>query len=281
MQVENATVSEPQLQPLLRAAHVTKLYRRGSRFTSKLDIVAIEDVNLALFPKSTLAVVGKSGSGKSTLARCLAGLESPDSGEICVEGRNLPSLRGKELKRVRRNVQLIWQHSATAMNPRLTALETVLEPLRIQGVATKERRERGFVIFRQLSIPEEWANRLPHALSGGQRQRLALARALILNPKVLILDEALTGLDLPAQAQIVDLLLKLRDEFSLAQLFISHDLPMAASLAHTIAVIDTGRIVEMGTAAEICSHPQCACTRELVACTPGRAAKLSSETCVF
>lgn len=263
--------TDTQLCPLLEASRITKVYRSAQWPSTKFEVAAIKDISLRLPPKSTLALVGKSGSGKSTLARCLARLETPDAGEIFFQGRDMLSLRGKELKRVRRDLQLIFQHSATAMNPRLTAREIIAEPLRIQGIATQERQERAFAIMKKLRIPEEWAGRYPHAFSGGQRQRLVLARALILNPRMLILDEALSGLDLPAQMQIAKLLRQLQDELSLAYFFISHDLPMAAFLADNIAVMDHGKIVESGIAAQIYSDPQSAATRELVASTPALA----------
>jgi peptide/nickel transport system ATP-binding protein len=252
-------------RPVLEAVRISKVYIGSRGHSRESRIVAIQDLSLTLQAASTLALVGKSGSGKSTLARCLAGLETCDVGEIRIDGRNILSLRGNELKRIRRGIQLIFQHSATALNSRLTALEIVAEPLRIQAIPAKQRRERAMSVMKKLRIPEEWANRGPLTLSGGQRQRLALARALILNPKVLVLDEALSGLDLPAQMQIASLLSELQHEFSLAYLFISHDLPTAAFLASNIAVMDQGRIVEAGTAAEICADPQCTPTRDLVA----------------
>lgn len=253
---------------VLEASRITKIYRCRDRRFSRSQITAINDVSIALQPASTLALVGKSGSGKSTLARCLAGFEKPDSGEIRLDGRNILTLRRKELRSVRRGVQLIFQHSATALNPGVTAIEIIAEPLLIAGMAKNDRRERAMAMMKKLRIPQDWANRYPPALSGGQRQRLALARALIVNPRALILDEALAGLDLPAQMQIAGLLTELQNEFSVAYLFISHDLPTAALLAANMAVMDRGRIVETGAIEEICSDPQCAATRELIAAIP-------------
>jgi peptide/nickel transport system ATP-binding protein len=259
----------PETQrPLLIARHITKSYLRGRWPSPKVRIVAIEDVNLTLMPRSTLALVGKSGSGKSTIAKCLARFEAPDSGQIRFQDRDILSVRGSELKQVRRNLQLVFQHSATAMNPLLTVGEIVAEPLRIRGLAKDECRERAMGLMEKLGIPEGWGNRLPLTFSGGQKQRLVLARALILEPRVLILDEALAGLDVPTQAQIASLLLKLQNDFSLSYVFISHDLQMAANFADSIAVMDRGRIVETGSAKELFSRRQCARTRELIESCP-------------
>lgn len=234
----------------------------------KSRTLAVDDISLNLFPQSTLALAGKSGSGKSTLARCLAGLEAPDSGEIWFQGQDFLSLRQGEFRRARREVQLVFQHSAAAMNPAFSAVEAVAEPLRIQGMARKRCHEQALDTMEQLGIPAACASRSPLAFSGGQRQRLVLARALLLNPKLMILDEALAGLDIPIQLQIADLLLELQRSRALSYLFISHDLRMAAYLADTIAVLDQGRIVEMASAREVCMNPQCAQTRGLVAAIP-------------
>lgn len=225
-----------------------------------------------------MALVGKSGSGKSTLARCLAGLEAPDSGEIWFQGTNFLSLRPSEFKLARREVQLVFQHSAAAMNPAFSALDAVAEPLRIGGVPRKISHQQALATMEQLGIPAGSANRSPLAFSGGQRQRLVLARALLLNPKLLILDEALAGLDIPTQLQIADLLLDLQRSRALSYVFISHDLRMAAHLADTIAVLDQGKIVEMGSAKEVCMNPRCEQTRELIAAIPELPA--ASDPCI-
>ncbi len=243
--------------PLLEVRRLHKSYVRGGwRSSTKSQVVALEDIHLKIAPGSTLALVGKSGSGKSTLGRCLARLEDPDSGEILWEGRNLLKLSRSELIPVRRRIQLVFQHSATAMNPLLPAAEIIGEPLRVQGGFTKEeRRERALAMMEQVGLSSQWADRRPLEFSGGQRQRLALARALILKPDLLILDEALAGLDLSTQARIADLLKDLQASLSLSYLFISHDLRMAAHLASMIAVIKDGRIVDLRSATELLSNP--------------------------
>jgi ABC-type microcin C transport system duplicated ATPase subunit YejF len=175
----------------------------------------------------------------------LSRLEEPDSGEIRFEGRNLLTLRSKEWLAIRRDIQFIFQDSATAMNPRFSAAEVVEEPLRIQtSIGRKARREQAFAMMEQVGISPGWAQRLALEFSGGQRQRLAIARALVLKPRLLILDEALSSLDLPIQAQIMELLLDLQASLSLTYVFITHDLHLAARVANRIVVMRKGRIVE-------------------------------------
>lgn len=265
--------------PLLEVRRLRKSYVRGGwRSSTKSHVIALEDVHLKISPNSTLALVGKSGSGKSTLGRCLARLEDPDSGEILWEGKDLLKLSRRELIPLRRRIQLIFQHSATAMNPLLPATEIIGEPLRMQAdVPPKERHERVLAIMEQVGLSSQWADRRPLELSGGQRQRLAIARALIMKPDLLILDEALAGLDLSTQAQIADLLRNLQASFSLSYLFISHDLRMAAHLASTIAVMKDGRIVDSRSVADLLSHPQEE-TRKLIRSIPQVAAPVCTLT---
>lgn len=243
----------PRVTPLLVARNVSKSYNRGRWPSPRFRITAIENINLTILPRSALAVVGKSGAGKSTLGRCLARLETPDSGEIRFHGN-------------RCGVQLVFQHSATAMNPAFPAVDVVAEPLRIQKVPKRVCHERALEMMEKFGIPPEWARRLPLTFSGGQRQRLLLARALILSPQLLILDEALAGLDIPTQLHIANALLELQS--SVSMIVISHDLRMAAYLAGEIAVLDQGKIVEMATARELFSRPQSLQTRELIAALP-------------
>jgi peptide/nickel transport system ATP-binding protein len=243
----------PHVAPLLVARNVSKSYNVGRWPCSPSRVTAIEDIDLTIFPRSALALVGKSGAGKSTLARCLAGLETPDSGEIRFHGNP-------------RGAQLVFQHSATAMNPAFSAVEIVAEPLRIQKVPKRACYERALEVMEKLGIPREWARRLPLALSGGQRQRLLLARALTLSPQLLILDEALAGLDIPTQLHIANSLLKLQS--SVSMIVISHDLRMAAYLTAEIAVLDQGKIIEMAPARDLLSRPQSVQTRELIAALP-------------
>jgi peptide/nickel transport system ATP-binding protein len=233
---------------LLRAVNLSKRYIRGgwlSRRRSQIEV--LHAVNLSIRTGSTVALIGKSGSGKSTLARCLACLEEPDSGEIWFAGKNITKLSRRELAPLRRQIQLIFQEPGAALNPRFTAAEVVSEPLFIAGLGTKrERRERSLELMELVGLPARLGSRLPFELSGGQRRRLAIARALALEPKLLILDEALTGLDLSTRAQISNLLLKLQEVCSLTYLCISHDLGLVTHLADEVAVLAEGQIVEGG-----------------------------------
>lgn len=192
-----------------------------------------------------MALIGPSGSGKSTLARCLACLEQPDSGEVWFAGHNLAGIRGRDLVPIRRQIQLIFQDPSGSLNPRFTAAEIVSEPLLIARSGTrKERREKALDLIERVGLSSQIATRLPFELSGGQRRRLAIARALALQPKLLILDEALAGLDLSTQAKICNLLLDLQEASPLTYLLISHDFDLITRLADDVVVLDKGRIVE-------------------------------------
>jgi peptide/nickel transport system ATP-binding protein len=239
-----------------------------------LDPRALSQVQLVARPfqvaaGTTLALVGESGSGKSTLARCLARLEEADSGEIWFEGRDILRLRGRDLVPVRRRIQLIFQDSATALNPRFSALEIVEEPLLIQGRGGKaERRNRALELMEAVGLRTDWATRRSLELSGGQRQRLAIARALAAEPSLLIFDEALAGLDVLIQSQIVNLLLDLQVSRGLTYLYVSHDLELMGRIADEIAVLCAGRIVERGNAAAIVAGPRHPHTQALLAAVP-------------
>ncbi len=253
---------------LLEVRRLSKHYLRGRWPSPRIAVKALENIHLSLRPSSTLALVGKSGSGKSTLARCLALLEQPDSGELRFEGIDVLSLNKNELKAIRTRIQLIFQQPATAMNPLLSALEVVAEPLIIQRIPKRKSFERALAALEEVGVDRASVHRKSLDFSGGQRQRIAIARALILQPKLLILDEPFSGLDLNTQAQIIDLLARLRSSLSMTLLLISHDLSVAAHLADTIAVIESGRVVESGPVAGLLSHPWREETRALVKSIP-------------
>jgi len=233
---------------LLRATGLRKDYTRGGWLSRKRTRVEVlRDVNLEIRSCSTVALIGASGSGKSTLARCLACLEKLDSGEIWFANENLAGFNPRELAPYRSQIQLIFQEPSASLNPRFTAVDLVSEPLVIAGVGTKsERRDRALDQMELVGLPANLGNRLPSELSGGQRRRLAIARALTLEPRLLILDEALTGLDLSTRAQISNLLLNLQEVFSLTYLLISHDFGLVTHLADEVVVLYGGRIVEGG-----------------------------------
>ncbi len=248
---------------------LTKRYRRRGATRGSRPVEALAGVDLAIRRGAILALVGQSGSGKSTLARCLARLEEPSAGEIRFEGADVLALDGAPLRAFRERVQLVFQDSASALSPRLRAVEIVSEPLDILGRGTRrQRRDRALELMGAVGLPSAWARRRPHELSGGQRQRLAIARALAVQPRLLILDEAFTGLDASIQAQMAALLLDLRRQRDLTYLCISHDLALMSVLADEVAIMFEGRIVERAPAARLFSHPHHPHTRALVAAVP-------------
>jgi len=248
--------------PLVQVRGLTKRYRRGASVGHGVPVSAIDDVSFAIAPGATFALVGQSGSGKSTVARCVAGLEKPDSGQIWIQrddsaDRGFRNSGATNRDRLLRNrVQMVFQDAVTSMNPRFTAAQVVEEPLIIMGLDKPLRRRAAQTVVGEVGLPTEWLDRSIKEFSGGQRQRLAIARALVVRPKLLVLDEALTGLDLSTQAQIANLLLELQAAHALTYLLISHDLALVARVADTIAVMSRGRIVEIRPTSEIMTVPK-------------------------
>jgi len=254
--------------PLLRVENLRKRYVTSGLFGPQREVIALHDVSFSVLPKTTLALVGESGSGKSTLGFCVAALEKPTSGSIWFGEHEISSLRERELRLLRPQFQMVFQDPASSLNPRLTALELVCEPLQIQRrLNERAQRERAYTLLQQVGVPSNAANRHPSEFSGGQRQRLALARALALEPRLLILDEALSALDCSIQAQIVNLLLELQASLGLTYLFITHDLAMAAHIADQIAVMYRGKIVEIAAPDNFRSGATHEVTQRLMAAT--------------
>jgi len=252
-------------QPLLQVQNLEKRYPSASGTKQQTEVVALSDVSFSLTSKSTLAVVGESGSGKSTLALCIACLEKPTSGTIRFESDELTSLNNRALRPIRPKIQLVFQDPANSLNPNWTALEILTEPFVIQNLfAKQERLEKAHILLEQVGLPAEKSAQRPHELSGGQRQRLAIARALALEPQLLILDEALSSLDCSVQAQIVNLLLELQSSLGLSYLFITHDFAMAAHISDQIVVMHRGHFVETGPAETIVRTPQHPATKRLI-----------------
>src|SRR5437762_1492721 len=253
--------------PFLRVCGLTKHYvRRSGILRGRVPVAAVQGVDFEIPAGKTLALVGSSGSGKSTVARCVTRLERPDAGQIWVNGTDISALRYHELLPFRAEIQMIFQDAITSMNPRFSAAEIVEEPLSIQRRGAKERRrKRALEMISEVGLSPDWAERSVMQFSGGQRQRLAIARALTLQPKLLVLDEALSGLDLSTEAPITNLLLDLQAAHSLTYLFISHDMALVAHLADAIAVISAGRIVEQGPTAQVISSPNHPETKALMA----------------
>lgn len=256
------------LSPEPMLLHVRGLQKRYSRREGwrTRQVVALSDIDLDIRRGSTVAVLGESGAGKTTLARCIATMESFDQGSMVLDDVDIARASQRELQRIRPAIQLIFQDPSTALNPRLTAEELIAEPLVVQDRGTRDERATTVAnLMREVGLSPEWRKRRPAEFSGGQLQRIAIARALAIQPKLLILDEAFTGLDLSTAAQIANLLLDLRAAHGLTYILISHDIAFAAQFADDIAVMSAGRIVERGPARSILQSPQAEETKMLVA----------------
>lgn len=257
------------MQPLLKVERLTKAYKGKNRTGSHQEMLALDDVSFAIAPGTTVAVVGESGSGKSTLALCISCLEIPTSGSIWFEGKDIVAIAERERRRIRPRIQLIFQDPSNSLNPKWSVEEILLEPLNLQGkLKHEETKQRSVVLMAQVGLSTDMLPRLPAQLSGGQRQRLAIARALALEPKLLVLDEALSALDCSVQAQIANLLMDLQRALGMTYLFITHDLAMAAHLADEIVVMNHGRVVEQGATQKVLRHPTQEITKHLLTAMP-------------
>jgi dipeptide transport system ATP-binding protein len=256
--------------PVLETRHVSRDYAvGGGLFAKQRYIHAVKDANLKVEKGKTLAIVGESGSGKSTLARILTLVDAPTSGELFIEGDKIDIEKHGVSKQLRRKVQMVFQNPYGSLNPRQKIGDVLAEPLAINtDMPASERADRAMTMLRKVGLGPEHFNRYPHMFSGGQRQRIAIARALMLNPSLLVLDEPVSALDLSVQAQILNLLADLQDEFQLTYVFISHDLSVVRYIADEVMVMYLGDVVEQGTRDELFSNPQHAYTRALFAATP-------------
>jgi peptide/nickel transport system ATP-binding protein len=264
-----AFASDQDMLPLLKVENLVKRFAKRSLAGSREELLALDGVSFTILPGTTLAVVGESGSGKSTLALCVACLEYPTSGSIWFEGRDIVKLAENDRRELRPQIQFIFQDPANSLNPKWNALEILIEPLVLQSKFNREEmKQRAYSSLERVGLSPEIVGRPPTELSGGQRQRLAIARALTLEPKLLILDEALSALDCSVQAQIANLLMELQSTLGMTYLFITHDLAMAAHLADEIVVMNRGRIVEQGVAEQVLKQPRCETTRQLLAAVP-------------
>jgi ABC-type oligopeptide transport system ATPase subunit len=264
----------PSTEILLEAVKLRKSYRRGgsvfSRETEGARFTAVDNVSFSITRGETFAVVGESGCGKTTLARMLLRLIEPDGGEIRFEGRDLLTLRGEELRARRRQMQMVFQDPFASLNPRMRVGEIVAEPLAIHepALTSEQRVARTMKILARVGLNEEVMRRYPHEFSGGQRQRIGIARALILQPKLIVADEPVSALDVSVGAQVLLLLQELQREFALTYLLISHSLPVVAQLATRIAVMRAGQFLELGAAEQVLHEPINTYTRELLSAVP-------------
>ncbi len=232
---------------------------------------AVDGVSLRLPRGSTHAIVGESGSGKTTTIRDIVGLARPTSGRIRIAGAELTGLRGEALRQLRRKVQLVYQNPFSSLDPRQRVFDIIEEPLlNFEPLPPQERRQRVHDMLERVGLPAAVLERRPHALSGGQRQRVAIARALVLQPEVVVLDEAVSALDVTVQAQILALLAQLQQDLGLSYLFISHDLAVVRQIADTVSVLRAGKVVDAGSAEDVFLHPTSDYTRELMDAIPGK-----------
>ena len=256
--------------PILAARHVVRRYpaRGGVRWGREREWApALDGVSLELWPGEILGLIGRSGSGKSTLARVLLGLETPDEGEVTFDGRPLGSLSDPEQRRLRREVQVVFQDPHASLDPRQSVGGILAEPLAVHRLVPRgERRSRGKVLLGEVGLPSDDAvlDRLPRALSGGERQRVALARALASGPRALILDEPVSALDVSVRGQVLNVLLELRERAGLAMLLIAHDVRLVARLCGRVVVMAGGRVVEEGPTRGVLENPAHSATLELL-----------------
>jgi oligopeptide/dipeptide ABC transporter ATP-binding protein len=250
------------MTPLLEARNLIKDYPSRD---GRQPIRAVDGVSLTLAKGATLGIVGESGSGKSTLARLILRLIDPTSGEVRFEGKDLLALRGAGLRRRRRDLQIVFQDPYASLDPRMTVEAIISEPLAIHRVGARaERRERVLNLLSLVGLDSSAARRYPHEFSGGQRQRIGIARAIALDPKLVVLDEPVSALDVSIQSQVLNLLLDLKDRLGLSYIFISHDLSVVEHMSDQVAVMYLGRIVERGPADRLFVEPRHPYTQALV-----------------
>ena len=265
-----ASLGSSATEEILRVEHLTKVFEvRGAKGGDK-TLTAVDDVSFGIRKGTTTALVGESGSGKSTVANIILNLIDPTSGKVFHDGVDLSTLGPKELFALRRIMQPVFQNPYGSLDPMYSIFRVVEEPLRVHGIgAAKERQARVAELLDMVSLPRSVMRRYPHELSGGQRQRVAIARALALKPEIVVLDEAVSALDVLVQAQILRLLSELQAELELTYLFITHDLAVVRQIADDVVVMEHGRIVEAGAADELFSNPRQDYTRELIRAVPG------------
>ena len=246
-------------ETILKAEHLKKVFTSG-----KKPFTAVDDVSFELKKGQCLGIVGESGSGKSTIARMITGLEPMTEGTVTLLGKDITDLKAKEMRKVYRDIQMVFQMPVESFDPRCTLGDGIMESLRNMGMSVREAKKRAGELLIRCGLTPEFAARYPHEVSGGQCQRAAIARALAVSPSVLICDEATSSLDVTVQKQVLNLLLELKEKEGLSLLMISHDLALVQAFCDEVLVLYQGKAVEMGTPDEIINHPSSEYTRILM-----------------
>ncbi len=256
---------------ILQIKNLKKYFHVGGGFLGGegLTIRAVDDVSFSVRPGETFGLVGESGCGKTTLGQTIIRLYDPTEGKIIFDGTDISTFGARQMRPVRRDIQMIFQDPSASLDPRMTVGSVISEPLNVFGIGSKnDRRERVQELLRVVGLNSYFANRYPHEFSGGQRQRIGIARALALNPKLVICDEPVSALDVSIQAQVLNLLKNLQDQFSLTYLFIAHNLAVVAHISDRVGVMYLGKLVEIGDAREITERPRHPYTQALISAVP-------------
>lgn len=258
--------------PILEVRNLSKYFYSKPNFfgKEKLSVKAVEDMNFKVFPGETLGLVGESGSGKTTLSRTILLLEKPTKGEIFYRGKDITLFSKEEIRKLRKEIQIIFQDPYSSLNPRQTIEEILISPMQVHRMYSnkKERRQRAGELLEKVGLKSSDLSKYPHEFSGGQRQRIGIARALAVEPKFIICDESVSALDVSVQAQVLNLLNELKDEFGLTYIFISHDLAVVKFMSDQLLVMQHGKQMELDDADEIYANPKTVYTKELIAAIP-------------
>lgn len=257
------------MSELLKVNHLSKIYQSsGGLFDKKAKVSALQDVSFTLAKGETLGIVGESGCGKSTLGRIISRLDTPTTGEIIYKGEDLARKSLAKLRPLRKEIQFIFQDPYASLNPRRQIGAIIEEPMRINGIAKAERQARALSLLEKVGLDKDSYERYPHEFSGGQRQRVVIARALTLQPELIIADEPVSALDVSIQAQVLNLFKELQEELKLTYIFVAHDLGVVRHISDRIAVMYLGKIVEIGKVEDIYNNPQHPYTKALLSAIP-------------